>query len=336
MAHLIPLKNRQAGNLAKAFVRELWRLHNLPLGVVSDTDTVFSSKLWSEIMRVLNISQDMSNAFNTQTDGQTETVNQVLEHYLRTFCARDQKDRVDLLPYAGLCYINTRVYCSHKMILFYVNFGYHTGDNYPDEVMDSNVPAAKKYILKLEKVTKDMRDTLMLTKERMAKYYNKSVADNKPKFKVGDKVMVNGKNIKTIRPTKKLDQKIRGALKVERLVEPYAYELEIPAFVGRPHTVYHLLLLEQYPMNQIDGRQSPTPPPLLDLRPNEYEIESIKVSQPVKGQVLYLCHWEGYYNDHITCELYKNLMNGAEEIVRDLDLNNPCQEGDSRVEVWML
>ena len=96
MAHFIPLKNRQAENLAKAFVREIWRLHGLPLGVISDRDTVFTSKLWSQVMRLLDILQDMSTTYHPQTDGQTERVNQVLEHYLRTFYAWDQKDWLDL------------------------------------------------------------------------------------------------------------------------------------------------------------------------------------------------------------------------------------------------
>ena len=164
MAHFIPLKNRQAENLVKAFVREIWRLHGLPLGVISDRDTVFTSKLWSEVMRLLDISQDMSTAYHPQTDSQTEKVNQMVEHYLRTFCAWDHKDWVDLLPYAEFCYNNT-VHSSHKMTPFYVNFGYHPGDNYPAEVIDSNVPAAEKYILKLEKLRMDIRDTLMLAKE---------------------------------------------------------------------------------------------------------------------------------------------------------------------------
>ena len=45
MAHLVPLKSRTAPTLAKAFVREIWRLHRLPFGVVSHRDTVFTSKL---------------------------------------------------------------------------------------------------------------------------------------------------------------------------------------------------------------------------------------------------------------------------------------------------
>ena len=173
----------------------------------------------------------------------------------------------------------------------------------------------------------------MLAKERMGKYYNKSVADHEPKFKVGDRVIVNGKNIKTIRPTKKLDYKMRGPFKVRRLVGPYAYESEIPAFMGRLHPAYHISLLELYHKNQKAGRRSPTPPPLLDLGPKEYEIESFKASQLVKGQVLYLWHWKGYSNHHRTWEPYENLINGAEETVRDFHLNNHGQERDSRVEV---
>ena len=90
MGHFIPLKNRQAHTLAIAFIREIWRLHGLLMGVVSDRDTVFTSKLWSELMRLLDVSQDMSTAYHAQTDGQTERVNQVLEQYLRMYCSWDQ------------------------------------------------------------------------------------------------------------------------------------------------------------------------------------------------------------------------------------------------------
>ena len=158
------------------------------------------------------------------------------------------------------------------MTPFYANFGYHPGDNYPAEVMDSKVPAAETYVQKLDNLRKDLRETLILANERMVKYYNQGVVNKEPKYKVGDKVMVNGKNIKTIGPSKKLDHKMRGPFKVKSLIGPYAYELDIPAFVGRPHPVYYISLLEPYQRNQIAGSRSPTPTPLLDLGPNEYEI----------------------------------------------------------------
>ena len=124
MAHFVPIKSRTAPTLARAFVREIWRLYGLPLGVVSDTDTVLTSKLWTQVMRLLDISQDVSTAYHPQTDGQTERVNQVLEQYLRTFWAWDQKEWLELLPYTEFCYNNTG-YSATKVTPFYATFGYH-------------------------------------------------------------------------------------------------------------------------------------------------------------------------------------------------------------------
>ena len=126
-----------------------------------------------------------------------------------------------MLPYAEFCY-NNSIHSSYKMTPFDINFAFHPEDNYPSKVMDSIVAAAKRYILKLKRFRKGMQDTLMLTKRVMAKYYNESVADHAPKFKVVDKVIVNGNNIKAIRPIKKLDHKIHGLFKFEFLVGPYA------------------------------------------------------------------------------------------------------------------
>ena len=171
MANFIPLNNRQAHTLAIAFIREIWRLHGIPMGVVSDGDTVFTSKLWSEVMRLLDVSQDMSTAYHLQTDGQTERVNKVLEQYLRMYCSWDQKNWMELLPYAEFCYNNT-AHSSTKMTPFYAAFGYHPGNNYPTVEVVSDVPPAEEFILKLKKLREDMRDTLILARQRMAKFYN--------------------------------------------------------------------------------------------------------------------------------------------------------------------
>ena len=79
------------------------------------------------------------------------------------------------------------------MTLFYANFGYHPIHNYSAEVVESNVPAADEYVKNLAKLRKDMRETLILARERMAKYYNRNVSEKEPTFKVGDKVMVNAR-----------------------------------------------------------------------------------------------------------------------------------------------
>ena len=158
MAYFLPLKSRTAPTLAKAFVREIWRLHGLPFGIVSDRDTVFTSKLWTEVMRLMDVSEDMSTAYHPQTDGQTERVKQVLEQCLGTCCAWDEKDWLELLPYTEFCYNNT-VHSATKVTPFYTNFGYHPIHNYPAEVVESNVPAADEYVENLANLRKDMRET---------------------------------------------------------------------------------------------------------------------------------------------------------------------------------
>ena len=65
---------------------------------------------------------------------------------------------MDLFLYSEFCYNNT-IHSSHKITSCYVNFRYHPIDNYPVKVVGSNVPASEKYILKLEKLRKDVRDT---------------------------------------------------------------------------------------------------------------------------------------------------------------------------------
>ena len=79
-----------------------------------------------------------------------------------------------------------------KLTAFYANFGYHPIDNYPAEVVESNVTAAEEYVENLAKLRKDMRETLILTRERVAKYYNRNIFEKEPTFKVGDKVMLRG------------------------------------------------------------------------------------------------------------------------------------------------
>ena len=56
MAHFIPMVTRKespAKDLAITFAREIWRLHGLPLDIVSDRGSVFISGFWKELMELV-------------------------------------------------------------------------------------------------------------------------------------------------------------------------------------------------------------------------------------------------------------------------------------------
>jgi transposase InsO family protein len=63
----------------------IYKLHGLPVTIISDRDKVFTSNLWRELFRLSQTQLCMSSAYHPQTDGQPERVKQCLETYLHCF-----------------------------------------------------------------------------------------------------------------------------------------------------------------------------------------------------------------------------------------------------------
>jgi len=219
---------------------------------------------------LLEVALNKLSAYHPETDGQTERVNQVLEHYLRTYCTWDQDNWVELLPFAEFCHNNT-VHSATKLTPFFAAYQQHPQNNFkhPEEAEpESNNPEAVKMVETLEAMRSTMRENMVAAQCRIVKYFNLKVVEKEPTCKVGDWVMVNAKNIKTRRPTKKLHYKLRGKFRIKRLIGMNAYKLELPLSTGKIHSVFHISLLEPYHLNDIPGRRSPKAPPV-DLEETE-------------------------------------------------------------------
>ena len=108
MAYFDPVKDRQkiAEGCAKLFLENIWKVYGLLSSIISDSDPMFTSKFWAELMGRLDVRLRKSTTFHPQTDGQTVRVNQSIEQYLRQYCNNEQENCNDLLPLSEYAYNN--------------------------------------------------------------------------------------------------------------------------------------------------------------------------------------------------------------------------------------
>ncbi|KAL5590152.1 uncharacterized protein BROUX77_007040 [Berkeleyomyces rouxiae] len=125
MAHFIPCDSSlDAAGFAKLYLSAVYRLHGLPLDIVSDRGSLFTSAFSKALAKLLGIKQNLSTAFHPQTDGQTERVNSILEQYLRGYTNYRQDNWADLLPLAEFSY-NDSESSSTMLTPFFANHGFH-------------------------------------------------------------------------------------------------------------------------------------------------------------------------------------------------------------------
>ena len=85
-AHFIALRYLfSALSVAKAFTQHIYKLHGMPMSIISDCDWVFMSNLWKELFSLDGVKLRMSSSYHPQTNGQTKRVNQCMETYLCCF-----------------------------------------------------------------------------------------------------------------------------------------------------------------------------------------------------------------------------------------------------------
>ena len=102
-AHFIPISHPYTAlSIARLFLDNVYKLHSMPVSIISDRDPIFTSVFWKELFRLAGTQLRMSSSYHPQTDGTTERVNQSLEAFLRCFaqvCPRKWADWLSLAEY---------------------------------------------------------------------------------------------------------------------------------------------------------------------------------------------------------------------------------------------
>ena len=111
-------------------------------------------------------------------------------------------------------------------------------------------------------------------------------------FKLGDKVWLDTRNIKT-NYHKKIGPKREGPFKITKVIGLVTYQLKLPT-TWKIHPVFHATLLRQYKEMDVYGANFPRPPPDLVRGEEVYKVEQIlKHRRRGRGYQYYVA-WKGY------------------------------------------
>ena len=91
----------------RLYIREIVRLHGVPVSIVTDWDPKFMAYFWESFQQAMGTWLMMRTTFHPQTDGQSEMTIQTLEDMLRA-CVLDLKGSwEEHLPLVKFAYNNS-------------------------------------------------------------------------------------------------------------------------------------------------------------------------------------------------------------------------------------
>ncbi|CAO1614203.1 unnamed protein product [Parajaminaea phylloscopi] len=294
MAIFVPVQDTyKAEDLSKDFIHNVIYHWGVPREVISDRGPEFTALLWKAVCEKLGIRSKTSTAYHPQTDGQTERLNQTLEVYLRHYVNYHQDNWASLLPIAAFCY-NCTPHSATLKTPFEVVCGYTPtlGTTHITELGVLHSTASS------QETWKTTRQCLEDARDASMKHFNKKVG-RLPQWNVGDRVWLSAKNLRTRRPTKKLDHQFVGPFPIEEKVSTHAYRLKLPSSM-RIHNVFHISLLRKC-VPTLPGSSKERPPDPVEVEGDlEYEIEAIIAERESRRGVSYLVKWKGYSGEEST------------------------------------
>ncbi|GKD33465.1 putative reverse transcriptase domain-containing protein [Tanacetum coccineum] len=245
-AHFLPMKETDSmEKLTRQYLKEVVSRHGVPVLIISDRDSKFTSQFWKSLNKALGTQLDMSMAYHPQTDGQSERTIQTLEDMLRACVIDFGKGWDRHLPLVEFSY-NNSYHTSIKAAPFEALYGQKCRSPICwAEVGDAQLTGPE--------IVHETTEKIIQIKKRIqaARDRQKSYADRRRKpleFEVGDKVMLKvspWKGVIRFGKRGKLNPRYIGPFKILAKVGTLAYRLELPEQLSRVHSTFHVSNLKK-------------------------------------------------------------------------------------------
>ncbi|GKE43306.1 hypothetical protein Tco_1470590 [Tanacetum coccineum] len=223
-AHFLPMRETDSTEkLMRLYMKEIVARHGIPVSIISDRDSHFTSRVWKSLHKALGTQLNLSTAYHPQTDGHSERTIQKLEDMLRA-CVIDFGNGWDRhLPLVEFSY-NNSYHTSIKAAPFEALYGRKCRSPVCwAEVGEAQLTGPEIIHETTEKIFK-IRDRMQAARDRQKSYADKR---RRPlEFEVGDKVMLKvepWKGVMRFRKCGKLNPHYIGPFRIIERIGPVAY-----------------------------------------------------------------------------------------------------------------
>ncbi|GJV80387.1 putative reverse transcriptase domain-containing protein [Tanacetum coccineum] len=245
-AYFLPMiEDYKMEKLARLYLNEIVARHGVPISIISDRDSRFTSRFWQSMQEALGTRLDMSTAYHPQTDGQSERTIQTLEDMLRA-CVLDFGGSWDVhLPLVEFSY-NNSYHSSMRCAPFEALYGRKCRSPILwAEVGEGQLIGPELVQETTEKISQ-IKDRLKAARDRQKSYVDKR---RKPlEFSVGDYVLLKvspWKGVVHFGKKGKLAPRFVGPFEIIEKVGPVAYRLDLPEELNGVHDTFHVSNLKK-------------------------------------------------------------------------------------------
>ncbi|KAD4384647.1 hypothetical protein E3N88_24815 [Mikania micrantha] len=245
-AHFLPIKETdKLDKLTRIYLKEVVTRHGVPISIISDRDSRFTTHFWKSLHKALGTRLEMSTAYHPQTDGQSERTIQTLEDMLRASVIDFGSSWETHLPLVEFSY-NNSYHTSIQAAPFEALYGRKCRSPICwAEVGDSQLTGPELVHETTEKILQ-IRKRMAATRDRQKSYADKR---RKPlEFQVGDRVLLKvspWKGVIRFGKRGKLNPRYIGPFEITKRIGPVAYELNLPVELSSVHNVFHISNLKK-------------------------------------------------------------------------------------------